>query len=34
MKTEHMIGFIIIILLSIDVYYTYQTYQLWRRNAP
>ena len=28
MRTEHTIGFIIIILLAIDVYYSYQNYQL------
>ena len=33
MKTEHMIGFIIIALLAIDVYYVYQTYQLMRSTT-
>ena len=28
MRTEHTIGVIIIILLAIDVYYSYQNYQL------
>lgn len=33
MRMEHTIGFIIIALLAIDVYYVYQTYQLERSRA-